>query len=290
MSTETPEFCKDHYRAVKLLGKGAEGRVYKLEKKPEFHDTGGPDVLAKKVCFDAEKEADLMKSMPPHENVLRCYDYTMGDDMVEIYLEYCDEDLKSHMVKNRSAISKDPEKILTLSKQLMAGLAHIHEHKVFHRDLKPANVLVKHTDEGIVLKIADFGLSKTLKIDHTQPLTIAGTGLYMSPEMLEAFANHQLEQAEISPKPSDVFSVGLIMLQLLTPNIISFREDRSKTCSLIQERFPNSPIMPVLLLMLAENPRDRATAIEIHDYLDKALVLCYYFLLLIYQISDYLQL
>lgn len=275
MAADTKKFCKDHYKAVKLLGKGNDGRVYQLEKKPEYHDSEGPAILAKKICFDAEKEAELMLTMPSHENVLKCYDFVIGDT-VDIYLECCDEDLKSYMEKNRISISEDQEKIVSLSKQMMAGLAHIHGRNVFHRDLKPANVLIKHTNYGPILKIADFGLSKSIKVDQTQAVTIAGTGRYMSPEMLEAFLRlqHRGEQVDIAPMPSDIYSMGLLLLILLTSEteIVAIREDKSKTCAIIQERFPDSPMTPALLKMLAEKPRDRATAYEIYVYFHKTLV------------------
>ena len=271
MATAPITICKEHYKRVGLIGKGAGGKVFKLEKKPEYADTNEPQFLARKVCCGSDREAEIMKNMPPHENVLRCYDYVV-EDSLEIFMELCDTDLKTYMKENRIDVSNDPEKIISLSKQLMAGLAHIHGHKVFHRDLKPENVLIKTTEDGITLKIADFGSSKLLKADQTQNLTIGGTGRYMSPEMLEAALNPSSATAELSPMPSDIYSMGLLILYLVIDDVRPFRHDKTKTCLMIQKHLPDSLLTPVLQLMLAEKPRDRANATVIHDILSKTLV------------------
>mmetsp|Transcript_43411 Transcript_43411/g.48869 ORF Transcript_43411/g.48869 Transcript_43411/m.48869 type:complete len:840 (+) Transcript_43411:52-2571(+) len=49
---------------------------------------------------------------------------------------------------------------LEIFQQICSGLAHIHKASVIHRDLKPANIFV--CNEGKVIKIGDFGLSKQL--------------------------------------------------------------------------------------------------------------------------------
>ena len=50
---------------------------------------------------------------------------------------------------------------LEIFQQLCSGLAHIHKANIIHRDLKPANIFV--CNEGKVIKIGDFGLSKQLQ-------------------------------------------------------------------------------------------------------------------------------
>ena len=44
-----------------------------------------------------------------------------------------------------------------LMKQLLEGMAYLHEHWVIHRDLKTANLLYSNTGR---LKICDFGLAR----------------------------------------------------------------------------------------------------------------------------------
>ena len=61
------------------------------------------------------------------------------------------------------------------------AIKHLHDRKVIHRDIKIQNVFL--TRDNIV-KLGDFGISKTL--DSTQELakTVIGTPFYLSPEIV----------------------------------------------------------------------------------------------------------
>jgi serine/threonine-protein kinase len=87
---------------------------------------------------------------------------------------------------------------------LLAALAYSHEHGVVHRDIKPANLLVTR-DGGI--KITDFGIARIDSSTLTQTGAMLGTPSYMSPEQF---------RGEAIDGRSDVFSVGVVLYQLLT--------------------------------------------------------------------------
>lgn len=72
-----------------------------------------------------------------------------------------------------------------------------------HRDIKPANLLL--TSGGTIVKLADFGLTRIASTSNSTA-TMAGTALYMAPEVLKA---------EVS-SPSDIWSVGVTVHELLT--------------------------------------------------------------------------
>ncbi|KAA6388199.1 MAG: putative serine/threonine protein kinase, partial [Streblomastix strix] len=86
--------------------------------------------------------------------------------------------------------------------QITRALDHLHSHNVMHRDLKPANILV---NQDGTIRLGDFGLSRELNDDYY--LTIAGTKVYMAPEV------HLLKRMD---KSSDIFSLGVIIFQLIT--------------------------------------------------------------------------
>jgi serine/threonine protein kinase len=75
---------------------------------------------------------------------------------------------------------------LKIAKDIAAGLTHIHSQSILHRDLKPANVLLAKIDGGLVAKVADVGLARTLHgaRQHMSAMTGGGAGTpqYMSPE------------------------------------------------------------------------------------------------------------
>jgi serine/threonine protein kinase len=65
--------------------------------------------------------------------------------------------------------------------QILQGLKAIHENNYVHRDLKPENILMTKDD---TLKIADFGLSKSLG-ENDLTSTNVGSALYKAPEIYQ---------------------------------------------------------------------------------------------------------
>jgi serine/threonine protein kinase len=98
------------------------------------------------------------------------------------------------------------EEAAKIGSQLADALSYAHSMGVVHRDVKPANVLL--TDSGRV-KLADFGIARLVgdTVRHTSPGTTIGTAAYLSPE--------QVQGHPVGP-PSDVYSLGLVILEALT--------------------------------------------------------------------------
>ena len=102
------------------------------------------------------------------------------------------------------------DSILWLAVRLTDGLAHAHERGIIHRDLKPANVLI--TDDGMPM-LLDFNLAHNTKLsDSATAASMGGTLPYMAPEHLQAFQG----QTHVVDARSDVFSLGVILFELLT--------------------------------------------------------------------------
>eukprot|EP00092_Neocalanus_flemingeri_P028968 GFUD01031451.1.p1 GENE.GFUD01031451.1~~GFUD01031451.1.p1 ORF type:complete len:511 (+),score=157.39 GFUD01031451.1:160-1692(+) len=94
--------------------------------------------------------------------------------------------------------------------QLLEGLIFIHNLGIVHRDLKPANIFIMHDGK---IKIGDFGLSKDLsKESGLSKLYAAGTRFYMAPEFL---GEKSVSPAEIFLPPADMFSLGMVIFNLL---------------------------------------------------------------------------
>ena len=68
-------------------------------------------------------------------------------------------------------------------KSLLSAVEHVHSKNYVHRDLKPENILIDNEDDLSSLKLADFGLSASHRINYAYALNEKmGTLLFMAPE------------------------------------------------------------------------------------------------------------
>ncbi|XP_049292116.1 eukaryotic translation initiation factor 2-alpha kinase 1-like [Anopheles funestus] len=97
--------------------------------------------------------------------------------------------------------------VIDIFQQLLNGLNYIHSRGIVHHDIKPSNIFVSlsHHDSKISIQLGDFGLACPLQSSHVG--VGFGTPLYAAPEQLDG---------QCDPK-SDVYSLGIILLELLVP-------------------------------------------------------------------------
>jgi serine/threonine protein kinase len=174
-----------------------------------------------------------------------------------------------------------------LARQIVSGVAAAHSAHILHRDLKPENTLVFLRGGATILKLADFGLARSINIDPStvNPLeiggdalastgaTVAGTPSYISPECWMGRAQSEA---------SDVFALGVILFELLTgQRPFPRHQDLDEQMRvMVTERPPSigriNPVLPDMIValvdsMLAELPEQRPTAGEAHERLADAL-------------------
>jgi serine/threonine protein kinase/Tol biopolymer transport system component len=153
------------------------------------------------------RERDILASLE-HPHIARFYDAGV-DPNASPYLamEYVQgQPLTEWCDAHRLSVTAR----LELFMQVLEALQYAHQNQVIHRDLKASNILV--TDAGQV-RLLDFGVAKLLEADEGDlaPLTsVYGRALtpdYASPELL---------YGELIDARSDIYSLGVLLYEMLT--------------------------------------------------------------------------
>jgi serine/threonine-protein kinase len=186
------------YRITRWIAEGAFSTVY------EAFDTVAsvavamkvPNVrlLSKDALEDFRREVRISAKLD-HPNILPVKDAgIIGGTFVVIY-PLGQESLSDRMNRRMSVPT-----VVTLSEQMLEGVAFAHKHRIMHCDIKPDNFIIF---SGNRIRLADFGIAKMAA--RTLAASGSGTVGYIAPE--QAMGKPSLR--------SDVFSLGLIFYHML---------------------------------------------------------------------------
>ena len=157
--------------------------------------------------FSREAEA---ASKVSHENIVNMLDVGTDGDLRYIVMEYVDGQTLKDLIRQRGAIH--PDTAIRMAIRILAAVDHAHRNGIVHRDIKPQNILVDN--QGRV-KVADFGIARlkaqqTTYIDESGGISAMGSVHYFSPEQA---------QGELADEKSDLYSVGVVMYEMLTGQV-----------------------------------------------------------------------
>jgi serine/threonine protein kinase len=193
-----------------ILGVGAYGVVYTAV---DIHTNISYAVKAlNKAGLDPrqlkyqQREIRLHHLASQHPNVVSLVRIMDSVDCTYVVMEYCPEgDLFSSITDKGNFVSNDPL-VKRVFLQLLDAVQFCHSIGIYHRDLKPENVLV--TDQGMTVKLADFGLATT---DYFTTDFGCGSTFYMSPECQQT---NPRPMSCYSSAANDVWSLGVMLVNL----------------------------------------------------------------------------
>jgi len=188
------------------VGQGTYGKVYKaVEKRTQRQ------FAMKRLRLDSSREGFPVTAareiqilrLCRHPNIVRLCEIVVAKSEVYMALEYVQNDLAGLLLNKELEIA--PSHAKSLIKQVLRGVAFLHEHNIIHRDIKGSNVLVN--GRGGV-KLADFGLAKLVK---PEPPNVRYTNRvislwYRPPELLLGAEHYSYEV--------DVWGVGCLLVEL----------------------------------------------------------------------------
>jgi serine/threonine-protein kinase len=117
--------------------------------------------------------------------------------------------------------------------QACEAMAEAHGLGIVHRDLKPDNLFLHQLPDGTeVLKVIDFGIF--VQVDVERGSTLQGQSLgsprYMAPE--------QITSPEAVDARADIWSLGIVLFELLTNAVPFDAESMARTCCLVLTEEP----------------------------------------------------
>jgi eukaryotic-like serine/threonine-protein kinase len=217
------------YEVIDVLGRGGMGLVYRA-----FDRQLNREVAIKTVTEGFTRDPEMLQRFYreaaktgalKHPNIIIVYDLGEQDGFPYIVMEYLSGDPLDRIIQ-----SGKPQPLafkLHILEQVCYALGYAHRNDVIHRDVKPANVIVQ--TDGVV-KLLDFGIARQEKTDGhlTRTGHVIGTLQYMAPE--------RLKNAPFDGR-SDIFSVGVMLFQLLTGQL-PFTGDYSIVQKILSEKQP----------------------------------------------------
>ena len=226
------------YRVERVLGAGAMGvviaaRHLELDElvaikfiRRAMHSM--PDVVTR-FAREAKACARLQS-----EHIVKVLDVgvsePVGPFMVMEYLQ--GKDLaRTLREKGTQPVRRAAEYVM----QACEALALAHATGITHRDIKPENLFLTRRGELEIIKVLDFGISKSTLVGNmfgrqvalTGTSSLMGTPLYMSPEQVRA-------TQEVDNR-TDIWSLGVVLFELLTGRTAFPGETVTQVCARVLE-------------------------------------------------------
>lgn len=198
------------YRIIRSLGEGGMANVYLAHDMVLDRDVSVKllrldlrDDPSTKRRFHREAMATTQLNDP---HIVGIYDVGEDHGLQYMVMQYVKgTDLKAYIRKHYPI---PLPQVIDIMEQVLSAVATAHAHGIIHRDLKPQNILI---DENKNVKITDFGIAVAVSQDSlTQTNTLMGSVHYLSPEQA---------RGSIATKQSDIYSLGIILFELLTGKV-----------------------------------------------------------------------
>ncbi|WP_030707388.1 Stk1 family PASTA domain-containing Ser/Thr kinase [Streptomyces sp. NRRL F-2580] len=137
-----------------------------------------------------------------HPNVVAVFDQGTDGPYVYLAMEYVSGCTLRDVLRERGALQ--PRAALDILEPVLAALGAAHRAGFVHRDMKPENVLIG--DDGRV-KVADFGLVRSVDSVTNTTGSVLGTVSYLAPEQIES---------GVADTRVDVYACGVVLYEMLT--------------------------------------------------------------------------
>jgi eukaryotic-like serine/threonine-protein kinase len=207
----------DKYRIERLLATGGMGAVYVgthvgLRKRVAIKILN-PHLNSASMIERFHREA-VTASQIGHEGIAQVTDLgTSSEGASFLVMEYLEGESLASRLRTVSPLAIDDA--CELGCAILSPLAAAHRAGIVHRDLKPDNVFLVRLSRGEMVKLLDFGISRTAGQESSFRLTttglVLGTPYYMSPEQARG-------ESVVTPA-ADLYAFGVILYEMLCGDV-----------------------------------------------------------------------
>lgn len=200
----SPRLRWGHLELIEPLGRGAFGQVFRArdtrldrEVALKLLDTTSPSGDAR---ASAIVEEGRLLAQVRHPNVVTIYGAERIGHELGLWMERVDGCTLDQLLDRGKPLTA--VEVVDIGGQLCDAVAAVHDARLLHRDIKAANVM--RSERGRVV-LMDFGTG--WEADGSSSAVLAGTPLYLAPELLEGAA---------PTIRTDIYAVGVLLFLLLT--------------------------------------------------------------------------
>jgi eukaryotic-like serine/threonine-protein kinase len=243
-----------NYKITDELGVGGMGAVFLAERADgTFEQKVALKIVKRGMDTDAVlrrffNERRILAALE-HPNIAHLIDGGTTDNGLPYFvMEYVEgEPITDYATRKNLNL----EERLKLFRQICSAVSFAHSNLVIHRDLKPSNILV--TKDGTP-KLLDFGIAKLLKSENAGGETVTQSFVF-TPE----YASPEQVRGEKLTTATDVYSLGVILYELLTDNRPYKTESRSIS-EIIRAVCETQPERPSSIVLRSSVPDNKQTS------------------------------
>jgi serine/threonine protein kinase len=220
------------YDVIEVLGRGGMGVVYRAVDRQIGREVaiktltqgvaGDPEMLAR--FYEEGRKTGRLN----HPHIVTVYDLGEDNGTPFIVMERVEGDPLDRIIARDMPLTMMDR--LRIIEETCSALGYAHSNNMIHRDVKPANIFVQPDGKA---KLLDFGIARLERRSRDISLTrtghIIGTVPYMAPERL---------RDKMIDGRSDIFSVGVVLHQLITGQLPFSGEDYVLMQKILNEAHP----------------------------------------------------
>jgi len=227
------------YRIERILGQGGMGTVFQAQHllldRPVALKLLRPEAIEHPTASERLLREGRALARLRGTHIARVLDVEAPENgPCFLVLEYLEGEDLNTLLKRSGPLPVS--QALSYLLQAAQALAEAHRQGIVHRDIKPSNLFLTALPDGTLgIKVIDFGISKDTVSNATltQSSSMIGSPYYMAPEQMRAGANVDAR--------ADIWSLGVLLYELLTGQLPHQGNSMLEICASILESEPRSP-------------------------------------------------